>query len=69
MKKLIGPGVVGLICGMVLIGCVAVVKDQPPITKSPTTGQQLTDLKHAKDVGAITDEEYEAQKAKLLGKQ
>jgi len=29
-------------------------------------GQQLIDLKKAKDAGAITDEEYQAQKAKLL---
>jgi hypothetical protein len=48
---------------------VAVVKDQPPVSKVPTTGQQLVDLKHARDVGAITDEEYQAQKAKFLGKQ
>jgi outer membrane biogenesis lipoprotein LolB len=33
----------------------------------PTTGQQLVDLKKAKDSGAITDAEYDAQKAKLLG--
>jgi hypothetical protein len=34
----------------------------------PTTGQQLIDLQKAKDAGAITDPEYQAQKAKLLGK-
>ncbi len=32
----------------------------------PTTGQQLIDLQKAKDAGAITDSEYQAQKAKLL---
>jgi hypothetical protein len=31
-----------------------------------SVGQQLMDLKKAKDAGAITDEEYQAQKAKLL---
>jgi hypothetical protein len=35
--------------------------------QNPTLGQQLIDLKKAKDAGAITDAEYEAQKAKLLG--
>ena len=32
----------------------------------PTTGQQLIDLQKARDSGAITDSEYQAQKAKLL---
>lgn len=35
-------------------------------TVNPTIGQQLIDLKKAKDAGAITDAEYEAEKAKLL---
>lgn len=37
-------------------------------TQNPSVGQQLTDLKVAKDRGAITDAEYQAQKAKLLNK-
>ena len=32
----------------------------------PTLGQQLTDLQKAKEAGAITDSEYQAQKQKLL---
>ena len=32
----------------------------------PTLGQQLIDLKKAKDFGALTDVEYEAEKTKLL---
>lgn len=32
-----------------------------------TMGQQLIDLKAAKDAGAITDAEFQIQKAKLLG--
>lgn len=35
-------------------------------TVEPTIGQQLIDLKKAKDSGAITEAEYEAEKAKLL---
>ena len=35
-------------------------------TITPTIGQQLIDLQKAKDTGAITDAEYQAQKAKLL---
>lgn len=32
----------------------------------PTVGQQLVDLQRAKEVGAINDSEFQAQKAKLL---
>ena len=35
-------------------------------TTPPTIGQQLIDLKKARDDGAITEAEYEAEKAKLL---
>src|SRR5580658_7137405 len=35
-------------------------------TATPTIGQQLIDVKKAKDAGAITDAEYETEKAKLL---
>jgi hypothetical protein len=39
---------------------------KPWKSQSPTIGQQLIDLQKAKDSGAITDTEYQAQKAKLL---
>ena len=38
-------------------------------SQSPTIGQQLIDLQKAKDAGAITEVEYEAEKARLLGTQ
>lgn len=34
--------------------------------RNPTEGQQLIDLQRARDAGAISAEEYQAQKAKLL---
>ena len=37
-------------------------------TVAPTIGQQLIDLKKAKDSGAITEAEYEAEKAKILSR-
>jgi hypothetical protein len=37
-----------------------------PQTAAPTLGQQLMDLQKAKETGAITDTEYQEQKAKLL---
>ena len=35
-------------------------------TVAPTIGQQLLDLKKAHDAGAISDSEYQTEKAKLL---
>ncbi len=34
--------------------------------EQPTLGQQLIDLHRAQEAGAISDQEYQAQKAKLL---
>ncbi len=47
----------------------ATSNNQRPVVDQiqPTIGQQMLDLKKAKDAGAISDAEYEAQKAKLLG--
>ncbi len=42
---------------------------QPAIgqqTVAPTVGQQLMDLQKAKESGAISEKEYDEQKAKLL---
>lgn len=36
--------------------------------QTPSVGQQLIDLQKAKDSGAISESEYQAQKAKLLAK-
>jgi hypothetical protein len=51
-----------------LTGCLGLQLGPDSITKSqnPTVGQQLIDLQKAKDTGAITDSEYQTQKAKLL---
>lgn len=35
--------------------------------QNATLGQQLIDLKTARDTGAISEGEYQAQKAKLIG--
>ena len=40
-----------------------------PSGSSATVGQKLIDLNQAKEAGAITDEEYEVQKKKLLDSQ
>ena len=43
-------------------------KTAGPVTEPPTRGQELIDLKKARDQGAITPEEYESQKTKVLGR-
>ncbi len=54
---------------LLLTGCLAlqVGGGDKKAEQKATLGQQLIDLKSAKDAGAITDAEYESQKAKLLG--
>jgi hypothetical protein len=69
MKKLITPFALALVAMVVLSsGCIVVSLGGGSKTETAhaTTGQQLTDLKKARDNGAITEEEYQAQKAKLL---
>ena len=68
MKKLFIPAAVALSAMLLLSGCLAfnVGGGSKRQVENPTLGQQLTDLKSAKDTGAITEAEYETQKAKLL---
>ena len=46
-------------------GCIGIQGGNDPGKTEPTFGQQLIDLKKAKDQGAITQEEYVACKEKL----
>ena len=68
----------GLVLGLLLSGCccgggtdkeTTIVKE-PSIVKEPTSsvtkGQELQDLKAAHDQGALTDEEFQKEKEKLL---
>jgi len=69
MKKLLIATLIGLSAMTLLTGCLAIKLGGGSTNKaeSPTVGQQLIDLQHAKDAGAITDAEYQAQKTKILG--
>ncbi len=71
MKKSFVLGAVALSALVLLSGCVglSVGGGSKSETKKPTLGQQLTDLQNARNSGAITEEQYEAQKAKLLNSQ
>lgn len=57
----------GLLAG-VLSGCILAVgnTDVPKGRTFPTLGQELTDLKKARDANAISEEEYQAQRKKLM---
>lgn len=69
MKKIFVPLLIALASTMLLTGCLALDFSGGTTTRcqSPTVGQQLIDLQKAKDTGIITDAEYQAQKAKVLG--
>jgi hypothetical protein len=67
MKKHLALIVTTLAALQLLNGCIAAIGNREPGGKA-TLGQQLIDLQKAKDSGALTDAEYQAQKAKLLGK-
>jgi hypothetical protein len=53
-----------LLTALFVSGCVAAIGNRNP---NVTVGQQLIDLQKAKESGAITGEEFEREKAKLLG--
>ena len=68
MKKLLIPTAIALSAMWLLTGCLALQVgggDKKEMQKA-TIGQQLIDLKAAKDAGAITESEYQAKKANLL---
>ena len=68
MKKF--PFRFAALCALPLLvlvsGCVANLGSGSGRTVPPTVGQQLIDLQKARDGGAISQPEYEAQRAKLL---
>ena len=68
MKKLIILILVGVSALTLLSGCIGLSIGGGTTSKpgTATVGQQLIDLQKAKETGAITDAEYQAQKAKIL---
>jgi hypothetical protein len=48
-----------------LTGCIA-IGNRDAQRPNATLGQQLIDLQKARDTGALTDAEFQAQKARLL---
>jgi dihydroxyacid dehydratase/phosphogluconate dehydratase len=58
------PVLMASLLAVTLPGCIVVGGTSE--RETPTTGQQLIDLKRAADEGAISREEYDATRAKLL---
>lgn len=57
------------LCGVLggtLTGCAWSVGGKEHVTSVPTRGQELIDLKRARDQGAITQAEYEAKRKQIL---
>ena len=69
MKKLFISTSMALAAMLLLTGCLNLQLGGGAKSEAlnPTVGQQLIDLQRARDAGAISAEEYQAQKAKLLG--
>ena len=67
MKKTIVLTSIALSAIVFLSGCVAAIGNRDAHRGGATVGQQLVDLQKAKDAGAITDAEFQTEKAKLLG--
>jgi len=68
MKKSFVALLAGLLAMTLLTGCLELHLGggSTSTAQAPTVGQQLIDLQKAKDAGAISDTDYQAQKAKLL---
>jgi hypothetical protein len=69
MKKKITPLAIALAAVMFMSGCLALSLgggSKSVIPPPPTVGQELIDLQVAKERGAITEAEFESQKARLL---
>ena len=68
MKTIASHLALGLLA-FTLSGCVIAMGNRDlgqPRTGNATLGQQLIDLKKAQDAGALTEDEYQAQRKKLL---
>ena len=64
-KALIAAGAC-LVCTTLFSGCVVALGNRVPDERKATLGKQLTDLKQARDSGAISEEEYQTARKRLL---
>ncbi len=68
LSKWIGLAVTASLMALLCWGCAWQIGGDKHGTAAgqPTRGQELLDLKKARDQGAITEEEYQAQRQKVL---
>jgi hypothetical protein len=68
MKKSIVRAVLAGVAMILLSGCIGLSLGggTKTVQEKATVGQQLMDLQRARDSGAITEAEYQAQKTKVL---
>ncbi len=68
MKRLLLAISAGIAAIVLLNGCIifSLGGGSKTETTKATTGQQLVDLQKARDTGAISEQEYQAQRAKIL---
>ena len=64
MKKIGRTAIIVLVTAALLTGCAIGSGSKTEVVK-PTLGQELVDLKNAKDSGAISEQEYTELKEKL----
>jgi hypothetical protein len=59
----------GLLCSLLsLNGCLLIAGGGKTTSINPTLGQQLQELKDARDKGAISEDEYQKAKTRMLEK-
>ncbi|MBF0508046.1 MAG: SHOCT domain-containing protein [Deltaproteobacteria bacterium] len=70
MKRVLQTGIfcLAILLGISLSGCGGGGAKSNIEARTTTTGQELVDLKNAKDKGVITESEYEDQKKKVLNR-
>ncbi len=60
------PALIALAVVLSLGGCVAAIGNREGQRGTGTPGQQLIDLKKARDAGAITEAEYQTMRSRLI---
>jgi len=69
MQKIVISSLAGLALMALITGCsIELGTGSTTRIENATVGQQLIDLKKAKDIGALSDAEYDQEKAKILNR-